>query len=91
MNWHIKTLKKEGGGLMLGLFETMGAPWNVDKIPNDFSYGEIEPDWDSKSVCILIKYSYSHVLGFILMDNNFQCCNVSILKWKEWENISRVQ
>jgi len=39
-------IRPEGGGLMLGLFETMGAPWNVDEIPNDFSYGEIEPDWD---------------------------------------------
>jgi hypothetical protein len=33
---------------MLGLFESTGAPWNVQEIPNDFSYGEIEPDWDSK-------------------------------------------
>lgn len=39
----------EGGGLMLGLFETLGASWNAEEIPNDFSFGEIEPDWDSKS------------------------------------------
>jgi 4-methylaminobutanoate oxidase (formaldehyde-forming) len=39
-------VKPEGAGLMLGLFERMGAPWNVEGIPNDFSFGEIEPDWD---------------------------------------------
>ncbi len=34
---------------MLGLFESTGASWNAeDGIPNDFSFGEIEPDWDSK-------------------------------------------
>ena len=37
---------EEGGGLMLGLFERMGATWKVDGIPNDFSFGEIEPDFD---------------------------------------------
>ena len=36
---------------MLGLFESMGAPWNVGEIPKDFSFGEIEPDWDRKLLC----------------------------------------
>lgn len=39
-------IRPEGGGLMLGLFERMGAPWCVDGIPETFSFGEIEPDWD---------------------------------------------
>ena len=31
---------------MIGLFEPVCAPWNVDGIPDDFSFGEIQPDWD---------------------------------------------
>ncbi len=38
--------REEGGGLMVGLFEPVCAPWNVDGIPSDFSFGEITPDWD---------------------------------------------
>ena len=38
--------REEGGGLMIGLFEPVCAPWNVDSIPEDFSFGEIQPDWD---------------------------------------------
>jgi heterotetrameric sarcosine oxidase gamma subunit len=38
--------REEGGGLMVGLFEPVCAPWNVDGIPWDFSFGEITPDWD---------------------------------------------
>ncbi len=38
--------REEGGGLMLGLFETVCAPWNVGGIPDDFSFGELAPDWD---------------------------------------------
>ncbi len=38
--------REEGGGLMIGLFEPVCAPWNVKGIPDDFSFGEIEPDWD---------------------------------------------
>jgi 4-methylaminobutanoate oxidase (formaldehyde-forming) len=38
--------REEGGGLMLGLFETVCAPWNVAGIPEDFSFGELPPDWD---------------------------------------------
>jgi 4-methylaminobutanoate oxidase (formaldehyde-forming) len=38
--------REEVGGLMLGLFEPVGATWNLDGIPADFAFGEIEPDWD---------------------------------------------
>ena len=38
--------REEGGGLMLGLFEAVCAPWKVDGIPHDFSFGELPPDWD---------------------------------------------
>ncbi len=38
--------REEGGGLMVGMFEAICAPWNVGSIPKDFSFGEIEPDWD---------------------------------------------
>ncbi len=38
--------REEGGGLMLGLFEPACAPWRIDGIPADFSFGELPPDWD---------------------------------------------
>jgi 4-methylaminobutanoate oxidase (formaldehyde-forming) len=38
--------REEGGGLMVGLFEPVCAPWKVEGVPPDFSFGEIEPDWD---------------------------------------------
>ena len=38
--------REEGGGLMIGLFEPICAPWKVEGIPHDFSFGEIPPDWD---------------------------------------------
>ena len=38
--------REEVGGLLVGLFEPVCAPWNVDGIPEDFSFGEIPPDWD---------------------------------------------
>jgi len=44
--------RDEMGGLMLGLFEPVGKPWGMAKpgglggIPDDFSFGEIAPDWD---------------------------------------------
>ena len=38
--------REEGGGLMLGMFEPVCAPWRVDGIPADFSFGELPPDWD---------------------------------------------
>jgi 4-methylaminobutanoate oxidase (formaldehyde-forming) len=38
--------RDEVGGLLVGLFEPVCAPWNVVGIPDEFSFGEIPPDWD---------------------------------------------
>jgi 4-methylaminobutanoate oxidase (formaldehyde-forming) len=38
--------REEVGGMMIGLFEPDAAPWNIDRIPDGFSFGEIDPDWD---------------------------------------------
>jgi len=39
-------IRPEGGGLMVGLFESEAAAWHVDAIPEDASFTEIEPDWE---------------------------------------------
>lgn len=39
-------IREETGGLMVGLFEPVSAPWRVEGIPESFSFGEIPPDWD---------------------------------------------
>ncbi|MBL8961456.1 MAG: GcvT family protein [Gemmatimonadetes bacterium] len=39
-------IREEGGGLMIGLFEPVCAPWRIDGMPTDFAFGEIPPDWD---------------------------------------------
>ena len=38
--------REEGAGLMIGLFEAVCAPWKVEGIPPNFSFGELPPDWD---------------------------------------------
>jgi 4-methylaminobutanoate oxidase (formaldehyde-forming) len=38
--------REEVGGLMIGMFEPVSAPWKVEGIPADFSFGEITPDWE---------------------------------------------
>ncbi|TNF63079.1 MAG: FAD-dependent oxidoreductase [Rhodobacteraceae bacterium] len=38
--------REEVGGLMLGLFEPGAAAWKLDGIPDDWQFGEIDPDWD---------------------------------------------
>jgi glycine cleavage system aminomethyltransferase T/glycine/D-amino acid oxidase-like deaminating enzyme len=38
--------REEVGGLMIGLFEPICAPWKVEGVPEDFSFGELTPDWD---------------------------------------------
>jgi heterotetrameric sarcosine oxidase gamma subunit len=43
---HYGYIREEVGGLMVGLFEPVCAPWKIDGIPQDFSFGEIPPDWD---------------------------------------------
>ncbi|CAK0791987.1 unnamed protein product, partial [Prorocentrum cordatum] len=39
-------IRPERGGLMVGLFEPEAAAWSVPAVPEDFSFGEIQPDWD---------------------------------------------
>lgn len=39
-------IREEGGGLLVGLFEPVCAPWKIEGIPDDFSFGELAPDWD---------------------------------------------
>ncbi len=43
---HHTYIREEVGGLMVGLFEPVCAPWKIEGIPHDFSFGEIPPDWD---------------------------------------------
>jgi glycine cleavage system aminomethyltransferase T/glycine/D-amino acid oxidase-like deaminating enzyme len=43
---HHTYIREEVGGLMVGLFEPICAPWKIEGIPKDFSFGEIPPDWD---------------------------------------------
>jgi glycine cleavage system aminomethyltransferase T/glycine/D-amino acid oxidase-like deaminating enzyme len=38
--------REESGGLMIGLFEPVAKPWGMGGIPEDFSFGEIAPDWE---------------------------------------------
>ncbi|MGZ4610687.1 MAG: GcvT family protein [Actinomycetes bacterium] len=38
--------REEGDGLMVGLFEAECAPWKVGGVPDNFSFGELPPDWD---------------------------------------------
>jgi 4-methylaminobutanoate oxidase (formaldehyde-forming) len=38
--------REEGGGMMVGLFEPVAAAWRVDRVPDDFSFGTIPPDWE---------------------------------------------
>ena len=39
-------LREEAGKVMVGLFEPMGEPWGINGIPEDFSFGEIPPNWE---------------------------------------------
>jgi len=43
---HYGYYRDEVGGIMVGLFEPDCAPWKIQGIPNDFSFGEIAPDWE---------------------------------------------
>ncbi len=43
---HYGYYREEVGALMVGLFEPVCAPWRIKRIPEDFSFGEIEPDWE---------------------------------------------
>ena len=43
---HYTYIREDVGGLMVGFFEPVAAPWGVNGIPKDFAFGEINPDWD---------------------------------------------
>ena len=38
--------RPEGDGMLVGLFEPVGAPWSLDGVPAGFSFGTLPPDWD---------------------------------------------
>lgn len=38
--------REEGGGIMVGLFEPVCAPWKIEGIPEDSSFCELPPDWE---------------------------------------------
>ncbi len=38
--------RPEGDGMLVGLFEPVGAPWSLDGVPAGFSFGKITPDWE---------------------------------------------
>jgi len=39
-------IREEAGKIMVGIFEPVAKPWNVEQIPQDFTFGEIPPDWE---------------------------------------------
>ena len=39
-------IREEAGKIMVGLFEKKAAPWGEGGIPEDFSFGEIPPNWE---------------------------------------------
>jgi 4-methylaminobutanoate oxidase (formaldehyde-forming) len=38
--------REEVGGILFGIFEPVSAPWGLDGVPDNFTFGEINPDWD---------------------------------------------
>jgi heterotetrameric sarcosine oxidase gamma subunit len=38
--------REEGGGLMVGLFEPVCAPWKVEGAPTDMPFADLQPDWE---------------------------------------------
>lgn len=39
-------VRPEGGGLMLGLFEPIGAGWSLEGISAESEFLELPPDWE---------------------------------------------
>ena len=39
-------IREEAGKVMVGLFERAARPWGLGGIPQDFSFGDIPPDWE---------------------------------------------
>jgi 4-methylaminobutanoate oxidase (formaldehyde-forming) len=40
----------EGDAVMLGAFQESSKPWTVDKIPNNFAFQLLDPDWEKFAV-----------------------------------------
>jgi 4-methylaminobutanoate oxidase (formaldehyde-forming) len=40
----------EGNGVMLGAFQEASKPWMVDRVPPDFAFQLLEPDWEKFSI-----------------------------------------
>jgi heterotetrameric sarcosine oxidase gamma subunit len=40
----------EGQGVMLGAFQESSKPWMVEKVPSNFAFQLLEPDWDKFSI-----------------------------------------
>lgn len=38
--------REEVGGMMIGLFEPVCAPWKVEGVPQDSSFTSLQPNWD---------------------------------------------
>ena len=38
--------RPEGDGMLVGLFEPIGAPWSLDGVPDSFAFGTLPPDWE---------------------------------------------
>src|SRR5262244_2275760 len=38
--------RPEGDGMLVGLFEPVGAPWSLAGIPREFAFGKLPPDWE---------------------------------------------
>src|SRR5437870_3603543 len=36
----------EGNAVMLGAFQALSKPWMVERVPDDFSFQLLDPDWD---------------------------------------------
>jgi 4-methylaminobutanoate oxidase (formaldehyde-forming) len=49
--------REETGGLLVGLFEPDAAPWNIEGIPENFAFGEIDPDWDRVTPHLEVSFS----------------------------------
>lgn len=41
--------RPEGDGMLVGLFEPVAAAWSPEAVPDGFSFGTLEPDWDRLS------------------------------------------
>ena len=51
--------RDEGGGLMLGMFEPIAAPWGMNGIPKDFSFDELPPEQVEGDTVAIIDISVS--------------------------------